>query len=139
MNFQNAKNKAQEIASEIPFLNSISTQEQYESALQLVEELFEDYEANQLLVDVLSLRISNWEDHSDEFKTFNEDLEKLEAGVPLLTTLMQQYHLKASDLKEEIGGKSLVSQILNGKRSLTREHIKRLSLRFQVSPAAFFG
>jgi len=27
---------------------------------------------------------------------------------------------------------------LNGKRDMTREHIKRLSKRFQVSPEVFF-
>ncbi|MDN5451459.1 MAG: helix-turn-helix domain-containing protein, partial [Enterobacterales bacterium] len=43
-----------------------------------------------------------------------------------------------SDLASEIGSKSLVSMILSGKRSLTIEHIKALSKRFNVRPDLFF-
>jgi antitoxin component HigA of HigAB toxin-antitoxin module len=31
-----------------------------------------------------------------------------------------------------------ISEVLNGKRELTKEHIRRLSERFKVSPALFF-
>ncbi|PQQ42295.1 helix-turn-helix domain-containing protein [Photorhabdus luminescens] len=54
-----------------------------------------------------------------------------------LRVLMDQYRLSYSDLKEEIGSKSLVSQILSGKRSLTIAHIKALSKRFNVRPDIF--
>ncbi|WP_391529921.1 type II toxin-antitoxin system HigB family toxin [Photorhabdus akhurstii] len=54
-----------------------------------------------------------------------------------LRVLMDQYRLSYSDLKEEIGSKSLVSQILSGKRSLTIAHIKALSKRFNVRPDLF--
>jgi HTH-type transcriptional regulator / antitoxin HigA len=36
------------------------------------------------------------------------------------------------------GAESTVSAVLNGKREMTREHIKRLSRRFHVSPEVFF-
>ncbi len=36
----------------------------------------------------------------------------------------------------EIAG--IVSEVLNGKRNLTKAHIERLSVRFGVSPAVFF-
>lgn len=49
-----------------------------------------------------------------------EGLARFEQGVPLLSTLMEQYQLKMDDLKDEIGSKSLISQILHGKRSLTK-------------------
>ena len=52
---------------------------------------------------------------------------------------MSQYHLKGEDLKNEIGSKSLVSMILNGKRKLTTEHIQALSNRFNISPSLFFS
>jgi HTH-type transcriptional regulator/antitoxin HigA len=52
---------------------------------------------------------------------------------------MYQYQLKADDLKEEIGSKSLVSMILNGTRNLTVDHIKALSVRFNTSPAVFIS
>ncbi|MFS9520486.1 helix-turn-helix domain-containing protein, partial [Klebsiella pneumoniae] len=48
-----------------------------------------------------------------------------------------QHNLTYADLKNEIGSKSLVSQILSGQRSLTISHIKALSARFGVKPEWF--
>jgi integrase len=51
---------------------------------------------------------------------------------------MLQAWASMADLPE-IGSKSLVSKILNGRgRNLTRDHIAALSKRFSVSPALFF-
>jgi HTH-type transcriptional regulator/antitoxin HigA len=36
------------------------------------------------------------------------------------------------------GSKSVVSEILHGSRKLNRNHIEKLSKRFNVSPAVFF-
>jgi len=59
-------------------------------------------------------------------------------GVDVLKLLMEQHHLGVADLPE-IGSKSLVSKILNGRgRNLTKDHIDALSKRFSVSPAIFF-
>jgi HTH-type transcriptional regulator/antitoxin HigA len=52
---------------------------------------------------------------------------------------MDQYQLKAEDLRNEIGNKSLVSMILNGSRNLTVDHIQALSNRFKIAPSAFFA
>ncbi|PQQ26281.1 transcriptional regulator [Photorhabdus luminescens] len=64
-------------------------------------------------------------------------VDDIPTGVAALRVLMDQYRLSYSDLKEEIGSKSLVSQILSGKRSLTIAHIKALSKRFNVRPDIF--
>lgn len=56
----------------------------------------------------------------------------------MLGFLMQQHELSQYDLAKELGGQSVVSQILRGKRRLTREHIERLSKRFGVTPATFY-
>jgi HTH-type transcriptional regulator/antitoxin HigA len=37
-----------------------------------------------------------------------------------------------------LGTESIVSEILSGKRPLTKRHIEKLSERFSVSPAVFF-
>lgn len=58
-------------------------------------------------------------------------------GVAQLRTLIDQHQLSYSDLKEEIGSKSLVSQILSGQHSLTITHIKALLARFGVKPEWF--
>jgi HTH-type transcriptional regulator/antitoxin HigA len=56
----------------------------------------------------------------------------------VLEFLMQQNDLSQYDLAKELGGQPVVSQILRGKRRLTREHIERLSKRFGVAPATFY-
>ncbi len=47
---------------------------------------------------------------------------------------MEEMQLKQVDLVKEIGGKSRVSEILNRKRKLTVEMIRKLSLRLNLSP-----
>jgi len=59
------------------------------------------------------------------------------SGVQILRFLMEQHDLKQNQLPE-IGRQSVVSEILAGKRSLTVDHIRNLSARFGISPAAFF-
>ena len=139
LSYQKPKAPIEALILQVPYLNEITCVDEYEQALELVEALFDDYESNRFLIDVLSLRVAEWESKADEFKSFNEDLAKLESGVPLLTILIEQYQLKMADLKDEIGSKSLISQILHGKRSLTKQHIEKLSQRFHLSPAAFFS
>jgi len=75
---------------------------------------------------------------------FIEQYEKREFPIgpatpeEVLRFLMQQHHLTQYDLAKELGGQPVVSQILGGKRRLTREHIERLSRRFAVTPATFY-
>ena len=45
--------------------------------------------------------------------------------------------LKGTDFPK-IGNKTLISKILNGSRSLTKDHITKLSERFGISSALFF-
>lgn len=58
------------------------------------------------------------------------------SGADMLKFLIEQHGPKQSDLAE-IGGQSVVSEILAGKRSLNVRQIRMLSKRFGVSPAAF--
>lgn len=58
-------------------------------------------------------------------------------GAQILRFLMEQHDLNQNQLPE-IGRQSVVSEILAGKRSLTVSHIRNLSARFGISPAAFF-
>jgi HTH-type transcriptional regulator/antitoxin HigA len=56
----------------------------------------------------------------------------------VLRFLIEQHDLSQYDLAKELGGQPVVSEILRGKRKLTREHIERLSKRFGVTPATFY-
>ena len=55
----------------------------------------------------------------------------------VLRFLMEQHQLKQSDLAGEIGGQSVVSDILNGRREINARQAKALAARFGVSAAAF--
>jgi HTH-type transcriptional regulator / antitoxin HigA len=82
------------------------------------------------LAELLTLLIENFEDQN----------YKLKAATPteVLCELMESNGLKQKDLVDVFGAESTVSAVLNGKREMTREHIKRLSSRFHVSPEVFF-
>jgi len=58
--------------------------------------------------------------------------------VEVLRTLMDAHNLRQKDLAPIFGSESIVSEILHGKRGLTKTHIEKLSKRFHVSPAVFF-
>jgi HTH-type transcriptional regulator/antitoxin HigA len=57
----------------------------------------------------------------------------------VLRFLLEQNGLSQRDIAPELGSESTVSLVLSGKRRLNRDHIARLSRRFHVSPAVFFG
>lgn len=58
--------------------------------------------------------------------------------LDIIRHLMEQHSLRQKDLVDVFGTESIVSDVLNGKRDLTKDHIMRLSARFHVSPAVFF-
>jgi HTH-type transcriptional regulator/antitoxin HigA len=71
---------------------------------------------------------------------FEERRYQLPHSKPLdvLQFLMEQHGLRQKDLVSVFGTASIVSEVLSGKRELNKEHIKRLSDRFHVSPELFF-
>jgi HTH-type transcriptional regulator/antitoxin HigA len=56
----------------------------------------------------------------------------------VLRYLLERNGLSQRDIAQELGSESTVSLVLSGKRQLNRDHIARLSQRFNVSPAVFF-
>jgi HTH-type transcriptional regulator/antitoxin HigA len=86
--------------------------------------------AEKELSDLLTLLIEN----------FEETRYRLPHAKPLeaLRFLMDQHDLKQKDLVKVFGTASIVSEVLSAKRELSKEHIKRLSRRFHVSPELFF-
>jgi HTH-type transcriptional regulator/antitoxin HigA len=73
-----------------------------------------------------------------------EDFESRHYVVPeagpldIVRHLMEAHGLRQKDLADVFGTESIVSDVLNGKRNLTKEHIRKLSGKFNVSPAVFF-
>lgn len=50
---------------------------------------------------------------------------------------MEQHNLLQKDLVDVFGTRSIVSEVLSGKRKLNKDHIERLSARFHVSAEVF--
>lgn len=86
--------------------------------------------AEKELAELLTLLIEN----------FEEKRYQLPHAKPLdtLRFLMDQHGLQQKDMVDVFGTPSIVSEVLNGKRELNKDHIKRLSERFHVSPELFF-
>jgi HTH-type transcriptional regulator/antitoxin HigA len=81
-------------------------------------------------IDLLTLLIEKWD---EEHNTFDE-LDP----VQLLRSFIDDHKLKAKDLVEILEiSKGYVSDILNYKKGLSKEVIRKLADRFKVSQEAF--
>jgi HTH-type transcriptional regulator / antitoxin HigA len=121
----------------------INTDEDYQYALELLEQLMtnaEDKEGEPLLrlIDIVADAIEQYEDGIESVMFYNQETDGIDPGVSTLRVLIDQHSLTYLDLKNEIGSKSLVSQILSGTKKLTKTHIANLSQRFNISPQLFF-
>ncbi len=121
----------------------IKTDEDYQFALELLEQLMskaEDQEGEPLLhlIDIVADSIEEYENSLESIQSYVKEIDSVDSGVATLRVLIDQYNLTYKDLEHEIGSKSLVSQILKGTKELTKNHIKNLSRRFNISPQLFF-
>ena len=113
----------------------IETATEHEAALAIVESLMEKGEDNlsheeETLLELLADLIGHYEEKLYEPLPDNTPVE-------VLKELMQANNLKAIDLAGILGGRPRVSDILNGKRAISKEQARRLGERFRLSPAAF--
>jgi HTH-type transcriptional regulator/antitoxin HigA len=137
MNLQRIEQGLNNIAAEASFILKINDEAEHAQALILMEQLIEDYDKHEPLIDMLCISIEKYEDSAEEFKGFNERLKQMNSGVAALSVLMDQHKLNTTDFENEIGKKSLVSMILNEKRPLNLNHIRKLAERFNVPPQIF--
>jgi|SRR5215469_9574959 len=87
-------------------------------------------DAERKLIELLTVLVEEFEDKYHPVPN---------AGpLDIIRHLMEVHELRQKDLVDVFGTESIVSDVLNGKRELTKEHIRRLSDRFGVSPAVFF-
>ena len=56
----------------------------------------------------------------------------------VLRFLLAQHGHRQRDIAADLGGESVVSEVLSGRRKLNAGHIEKLSRRFHVSPTVFF-
>jgi HTH-type transcriptional regulator / antitoxin HigA len=71
---------------------------------------------------------------------FESRAYKIRGSTPIevINTLMEANGLRQKDMIGIFETASVASEVLSGKRELTKDHIRRLSARFHVSPALFF-
>jgi HTH-type transcriptional regulator/antitoxin HigA len=106
----------------------IKTEEDYKLALNRLEVIFDAPigTADSDEADILALLVDEYEE---------KQVYPIEAPDPIeaIKIRMEEMNLKQTDLINEIGGKSRVSEILNKKRKLTVEMIRNLEVRLNLS------
>lgn len=124
-----------------PFLN-LKDEAHYLAALELIEDLLQEAEDTldeplNPVIKMLSQAIETYENQDDKLAAFEKEAKLLASDISVLRLIMDQHALGVDDIPE-IGSKSMVSRVLNGKRDLNKNHIKALSERFGVNPNIFF-
>lgn len=109
-------------------IKPIKSESDYREALQRLEVIFDATvgtpESDE--ADVLGLMV-------DEYEKKHYQIEAPDP-IEAIKIRMEEMQLKQVDLVNEIGGKSRVSEILNRKRKLTAEMIRKLTKKLSLSP-----
>jgi len=109
-------------------IKPIRTESDYQSALQRLEEIFNapigTLESDE--ADILGLMI-------DEYEKKHYPIDTPDP-IEAIKIRMEELGLRQVDLVDAIGGKSRVSEILNRKRRLTVDMIRKLTTRLNISP-----
>jgi len=109
-------------------IKPIKTEPDYRLALKRLEDIFDapigTPESDE--ADILGLMVDDYEKRH----------YLIEAPDPIeaIKIRMEEMHLKQIDLIDVIGGKSRVSEILNRKRKLTVEMIRKITTKLNISP-----
>ena len=107
-------------------ISPIRNEKDYQKALERLEVIFDSKrntkEGDEL--EILSVLINNYE--SEKFPIEMPD------PIAAINFRMEQLGLKQKDLVEYIGFKSRVSEIMNKKRKLTLEMIRKLSQNLRI-------
>lgn len=82
--------------------------------------------------------ITVWVTLIEQFESEHYSLPTTKATpTQMLQFLMDQHDFKQSDLVGLLGSSGVVSEIVNGKRGISKSQAKALAERFDVSPALF--
>lgn len=110
-------------------IKPIKSESDYQIALNRLEQLFDSpagtSESDE--ADILALLV-------DEYEKVNYAIEAPDP-IEAIKIRMEEMHLKQVDLIPMLGGKNRVSEILNRKRRLTLEMIRRLEEYLNLSPS----
>lgn len=99
--------------------------EYYTSVLQELDARFDRLnDAEKDFADLLTLLI-------EDFESKHYELPKA-SPLDVIRFLMDQHSLKQRDLLDIFGNASVTSEVLSGKRELSKEHIRKLAARFSI-------
>jgi HTH-type transcriptional regulator/antitoxin HigA len=111
----------------------IKSKKQYNEYCRQLEDLLSHRNKNKSLsdeIELLTFLIEKWDAEHNSFSKSDP--------VQLLRSLMDDHNIKPIALAEFLGvSKGLVSDILNYKKGLSKEIIRKLSTRFKLSQEAF--
>jgi HTH-type transcriptional regulator/antitoxin HigA len=111
----------------------LQSEDQYERMLAEIEALMEKgggrSPEQDALLDLMALLVKDYEEK-------HYALPRAEPRE-MLAYLIEERGLKAADLVEVVGSKSRVSEILSGKRAISKEQAKRLAAFFRVPVELF--
>ena len=114
----------------------IDSEQTYDNTLEALEQLMskgEDVTAEEVsIMNLLAILIGIYEDE----KISAMDLEEV-TPQDILKHLMEVQDLKQSDLLSVFGSKGIVSEVVNGKRQISKNQAKKLGEFFSVSPVLF--
>jgi HTH-type transcriptional regulator/antitoxin HigA len=109
-------------------IKPIKSEDDYREALKRLEIIFDAAigtpESDE--ADILGLII-------DEYEKKNYPIESPDP-IEAIKIRMEEMQLKQVDLVDAIGGKSRVSEVLNRKRKLTVDMIRKLTRKLNLSP-----
>ncbi len=116
-----------------PIVDTPKNQEDYEALLQNLKQTIELVEnrPNSPLAGLIKAMSRAAKEYEGIFLA-----QEHQGALRALQYLVKLHGIRQSDLKE-VGSQGVVSELLNGKRSLTLRHVKEFARRFKVSPAAF--
>ena len=77
---------------------------------------------------LLDLLVTLIEDFEEKTYPMGESVKPAE----ILRSLMEEHELKQTDMVEIFGSQGVVSQVLNGKREISKAQARRLSERFRL-------
>jgi HTH-type transcriptional regulator/antitoxin HigA len=108
----------------------IATEEENDRALEVAARLMKKGE-KQLSPEesrLLDLLVALIEDFEEE----NYPIADASDPVMALRELMREYELKQTDLTDVFGSQGTLSQVLNGKRQISKAQARRLATRFRL-------
>jgi HTH-type transcriptional regulator / antitoxin HigA len=114
----------------------IDSEETYNKTLEALGQLMDKGEnATPEEISMMNLLAILIEIYEDE-KISKMDLEEV-TPQEVLNHLMEAQDLKQSDLLPVFGSKGIISEVVNGKRQISKNQAKKLGEFFSVSPVLF--